>query len=113
MAKVKVNDSTSAPKKIRPGLTPESREQQLISLAVDLVEQRLLNGTATSQETTHFLKLAAPETKLKREILERERDLLVAKTEQIKAQQRLDEKIDKAIEAMKRYQGVRGEDNDD
>ena len=40
-------------KKIRPALTPEARENQLIALATDLVEQRLLDGTASSQETTY------------------------------------------------------------
>ena len=56
----KVNGPTqNEPKpKLRPALSPETRENQLISLAYDLVEERLLNGTATSQETTYFLKLA-------------------------------------------------------
>ena len=54
MAKVKTTTSNSkSTRKIRPALTPEARENQLISLAVDLVEQRLLDGTASSQETTH------------------------------------------------------------
>ena len=55
MAKVK-NDNTPK-RKIRPALTPEARENQLIALAVDLVEKRLIEGTASSKETTHLLKL--------------------------------------------------------
>ena len=49
---------------MRPALTPEARENQLISLAIDLVEQRLIDGTASAQETTHFLKLASRKAKL-------------------------------------------------
>ena len=55
MAKAKKADSAKTTRKIRPALTPEARENQMIALAVDLVEQRLLDGTASSQETTHFL----------------------------------------------------------
>ena len=55
MAKARKTDSAKTTRKIRPALTPEARENQMIALAVDLVEQRLLDGTASSQQTTHFL----------------------------------------------------------
>ena len=80
----KVKSSSEPVKKIRPALTPEARENQMISLAMDLVEQRLLNGTASSQETTHFLKLGTAKEKLERERLEKENELLKAKTEAVK-----------------------------
>jgi hypothetical protein len=63
MAKAKASSSGST-KRIRPALNPEARENQLISLAIDLVEQRLLDGTASSQETTHFLKLGSMKARL-------------------------------------------------
>lgn len=47
---------------MRPALTPEARENQMISLAMDLVEKRIREGTASSAETTHFLKLATSKT---------------------------------------------------
>ena len=53
MPKVKANSS----KRMRPALSPEARENQLISLAVDLAEQQLIDGSASSQVITHFLKL--------------------------------------------------------
>lgn len=92
-------------KKIRPALTSESTENQMISLAMDLVKKRLLDGTASSQETTHFLKLASPREKLERERLEKENELLTAKTEAIKAGQRMEELYKDAILAMKNYSG--------
>ena len=42
-----------------PVMTPEARENQLISLAIDLAEQQLRNGTASSQVITHYLKLGS------------------------------------------------------
>ena len=55
MSKAKTPDSSSSPRKIRPAISPEARDNQLIALAYNLVEKRLLEGTASSQETTHFL----------------------------------------------------------
>ena len=92
-------------RKIRPALTPEARENQLISLAVDLVEQRLLDGSASSQETTHFLKLGSMKNQLEMEKLREENKLLKAKTESIQSAKRVEELYAEAINAMRRYSG--------
>ena len=105
MAKVKSSKSEPSRKSIRPALTPEARENQMISLAIDLVEKRLLDGSASSQETTHFLKLATTKAKLEKEILEKQKELLAAKTESIKSAKRVEELYSKAIKAMQNYQG--------
>lgn len=99
-------------KKIRPAITPEARENQLISLAVDLVEQRLLNGTASSQETTHFLKLGSTKNRLEMEKLREENKLLQAKTEAIQSAKRIEELYSEAIKAMRRYSGQDQSDED-
>ena len=111
MAKTKKTSSNPS-RKIRPALTPEARENQLISLAVDLVEQRLINGTASSQETTHFLKLGSIKNRLEMEKLEEENRLLKAKTESIQSQKRVEELYAEALNAMRSYAGQAG-DNDD
>lgn len=103
MAKVK--GSTDKPRKIRPALTPEARENQLIALAVDLVEDRLLNGTASSQETTHFLKLGSMKNQLEMEKLKEENKLLQAKTEALQSAKKTEELFEEAINAMRRYSG--------
>lgn len=90
---------------MRPALTPEARENQLISLAVDLVEKRLREGTASSQETTHFLKLATTKARLEKEILERQKDLITAKTENLKSQKRSEELMQEALKAFRSYNG--------
>ena len=105
MAKVKPSKSEPARKSIRPALTPEARENQMISLAIDLVEKRLLDGSASSQETTHFLKLATTKAKLEKEILEKQKELLAAKTESLKSAKRVEELYSKALKAMQNYQG--------
>ena len=105
MAKVKSSKSEPSRKSIRPALTPEARENQMISLAIDLVEKRLLDGSASSQETTHFLKLATTKAKLEKEILEKQKELLAAKTESIKSAERVEELYSKALKAMQNYQG--------
>lgn len=106
MAKRKAtNSSKSITTKIRPALTPEARENQLISLAIDLVEQRLIDGTASSQETTHFLKLASTKSRIEKEILEKQKELISAKTENLKSAQRIEELYTDAIKAMRNYSG--------
>ena len=102
MAKTKVSDSIRA---IRPALTPEARENQMISLAVDLAERQLQEGTASSQVITHYLKLGSMRERLEREKLEEENKLLRAKTENLQSQKNVEEAYLKAINAMKRYSG--------
>ena len=105
MPRIKKTNSSNTDRKIRPALTPEARENQLIALAVDLVEQRLLDGSASSQETTHFLKLGSMKNQLEMEKLREENKLLKAKTESIQSAKRVEELYAEAINAMRRYSG--------
>lgn len=78
-----------------------------------MVEQRLLDGTASSQEVTHFLKLGSTKAKIEKEKLERENELLRAKTESLQSTQRIEELYANAIKAMQRYSGACSEDDTD
>lgn len=109
MAKVKSADS--APKQ-RPGLTPEARENQLIALAVDLAEKQLLEGTASSQVITHYLKLGTTKERIEKEILEKQKELISAKTEALRDSKAMTEMYQKALKAMQRYSGHGDEDDD-
>lgn len=111
MAKRKNTDSQISTKKSRPALTPEARENQLIALATDLVEERLRNGTASSQETTHFLKLASTKARIEKEILEKQKELIEAKTQNLQSAKRIEELYANALDAMRNYSG--GNDEDD
>lgn len=103
----------SSRRKVRPATTPEARENQLISEAFDLVEQRILDGTATSQETTTILKLGSEKARLEKEILREQKELLIAKKEVLKSAKRIEELYDDAIKAMKHYSGNYDEDATD
>lgn len=105
MPKVRKPNDSGPIKKIRPALSPEAEEEQMISLAHDLVKQRLIDGTASSQETTHFLKLGSSKHKLEMERLEQENQLLRAKTEAIQSQKRVEELYAEALNAMRDYSG--------
>lgn len=105
MAKVKTTGSNGPRSAMRPALTPEARENQMISLAVDLAEQQLRDGTASSQVITHFLKLGSTREKLEHELKMKELELMQAKTEQIKSTQRSEELMKQAINAFRDYAG--------
>ena len=105
MAKIKPVNNEDKSKKMRPALTPEARENQMIYLATELAEQQLRDGTASSQVITHFLKLGSPKEKLEREIREEEKKLITAKTEQLASARRIEELYAHAISAMREYGG--------
>lgn len=87
----------------RPARTPEARENQLINMAYDLAEQHLRDGTATSQEITHFLKLGSTKERIEKEILERQKVLIEAKTDSLKSAKKIEELYLNAMSAMKTY----------
>lgn len=94
-----------------PAMTDEERETQLAALAYDLAEQRLRDGTASSQLIHDCIKLDSRRDRLERDILEEQKKLIVAKTENMESSKKLEEVYLNAVAAMKRYQGV--SDNDE
>lgn len=114
MRRAKVSESSErTSKRMRPAISPEAREGQLVALATDLVEQHLRDGTATSQEIVHFLRLGSMRERLEREKLESENIMLRAKTQAIESQARIEELYTNAIRAMQRYSGNRDEDDEE
>lgn len=113
MAKVKSTHTYSSTISDRPPLTPEAKEQQMIALAYDLVEQRLRDGTASSQETTHFLKMGTERARLEQKRLEAETEMIIAKKESLQSQQRSEEMFQQAIDAFRRYSGQSRQDDDE
>ncbi len=105
MAKRTKTTSKDTQKKMRPAITPEARENQMIALAVDLAEKQLIEGTASSQVITHYLKLATTKEKIEREILEKQKELIVAKTENLQSAKKIEELYSNALKAMQNYSG--------
>ena len=89
----------------RPGLSVESREGQLVSLAYDVAEKQLRDGTASSQIVSHFLKLGTTLAELSKEKLRQENLLLEAKTTKIKSEKNSEELYSKALRAFGIYSG--------
>lgn len=96
-----------------PATTPEARENQMIALAMDLAEKQLLDGTASSQIITEFIKRGSTKERIEKEILEQQKELIKAKTESIQSAKRVEELYINALNAMRAYSGNRrGEDDD-
>lgn len=100
-------------RKIRPALSPEARENQMISLAVDLAEKQLIEGTASSQVITHFLKLGSTKAQIEKELLSKQVDLAEAKAESIKSQKDMEKVYLDAMAAMREYRGESEADDDE
>ena len=96
----------------RPSIDPEVRESQLISLAVDLAEQQLRDGTASAQVITHYLKLGSSKDRIEKEILAKQKELITAKTEALQSQKRVEELYANALSAMREYSGQKGDEDE-
>lgn len=108
-----ISEKVEKQKQTRPALTPEAKENQMIALAVDLAEKQLREGTASSQVITHFLKLGSTKEKIEQEILEKQKELITAKTEQIKSTKMQESLYKDALDAMKSYSGNGSDTNDE
>lgn len=86
-------------------LTDKGRENQLIAAAIDLAEQQLRDGSASSAVITHFLKLGTEREKLEREKLAAENKLIEARVDSLAQAHRLEELYERALTAMQSYRG--------
>ena len=100
-------------KRRKPATTPEARENEMVSYAMDLAEEQIRGGTASSQVITHYLKLGSSREALEQARIEHENELLQVKREQIEAQARVEELYLKALSAMQTYSGVEPNHSDD
>lgn len=89
----------------RPGLTPEADEERMIALATALAEQQLRDGTASSAVIAHYLRLGSTKERVEKEILEKQKELITAKTEMLASQKRTEELYANALAAMRDYSG--------
>lgn len=105
--------TTGSPEKSRrrPATTPEARESQLVSLAEKLAERQMLNGSASAQVITHYLKLGSSREQLEQQRLAGEVELQKAKIEAMASTQRLEEMYVKAMNAFRGYQGHPAEED--
>lgn len=93
------------PRKRKPATTPEAREAEITSLAYDLAERQIKEGTASSQVITHFIKAGSPREQFEQEKLRLENELLEAKREALESQKRVEELYKDAMRAFSSYSG--------
>lgn len=89
----------------RPATTPQGRENQMIALAYDLVEERLRDGTASATETTALLKLGSSRERLEQQRIRHENELMVVKKEAMEASVKSDELFREAMDYFRAYTG--------
>ena len=89
----------------RRALSPDAREQQLISLAMDVAEEQMENRTASAQVITYYLKLGSSEEKKKLEKAEAEIELMKAKIAALEREERIEELFKDALDSFKIYSG--------
>lgn len=102
--KVTASDGDSVPLP-PPATTIEGRNEQLIAAAYDLVERRIHEGTASAQETVHFLRMGSPRDRLEQEKLRRENLVLQTRVKEMEARTSGDELLSRALAAFRGYSG--------
>lgn len=113
MAKVKAyNDDPPIVNRPRPALTPEARENQMIALAESLAEKQLLEGTASAQVITHYLKLGSMRERYEIEKLKADTKLREAEIERLESAQRVEALYEDAMKAFRTYHGESVYDED-
>lgn len=112
MPKAKASRSSEKQTTSRPPMTLEAQENLMISLAVQCAEKQLRDGTASSQVITHYLKLGSTKEKLEKEILEKQKELMDAKTRSINSNAEAKELYEKALTAFRRYSGAGGDEDE-
>lgn len=105
MTKKQPSNPHDISRKRRKATSIEAREDQLIALAMDVAEEQMLNGTASSQTINHFLKLGSTKDRLEKETMAERKKLISAKTEAINSSKESDKRYLEALEAMRRYSG--------
>lgn len=113
MARRKILKEEPKRQRFRPASDPDNREKQLVSLAYDLAEERLRNGSATSQEIVHFLRLGSIRERKELEMIEKKNELMSAKTDALQSAKRIEELYSNAIQAFGMYRGNQSDEDEE
>lgn len=101
----KKSTKTNGDRRRAPAKSLESRENQLIELAVDTAERQLREGTAPPSVVLHYLRLGTSREQLDKQKKRAEVELLDAKTNAYHSNERIEELYNEAISAMQTYAG--------
>lgn len=113
MAGRRVSQEEPEPRRRRPATSPEESENRLISLAAELAERQLREGTASAAVVVQLLKLGSSRERLEQQRLYYENQLLIAKREAMESQKKTEDLMKKAIAAFRDYSGQDPQDVED
>lgn len=112
MAKKKSNDGEDHGRIFATPMSPSAKENQMISLAIDLAERKLRDGTASSQLICHYLDMASPKEQLRQDMMRKQNELIEAKTKSLQSAKHIEELYTNAIIAMREYAGANQDEED-
>jgi hypothetical protein len=99
------NSEEEVRRRFPPATDVESRENQLIGLAIDAAERELLKPHPSNQIVLHYLKLGTTKLQLEKEKIRKENILLESKANAINAAAKNEELYQNVIDCMKIYSG--------
>lgn len=105
MPKAKKVSGNSEVSLCRPAISPEGRLNQLISMALDLTEERIKDKTASNDLLKEFVRMGNIKSKLEIEKMRYETELVKAKTDAIKSESNAEQLFADAMKAMSEYTG--------
>jgi dihydroxyacetone kinase DhaKLM complex PTS-EIIA-like component DhaM len=90
-----------------PASYAEAREQELVGLAYDAVEERIRSGKASAMELVYFLKIGSARERLDTQATVRDMQLKQAKIDNLKSAESKEKLYSEAVAAMQgcRYDG--------
>lgn len=75
----------------------------MIALAFDLAKKRLLEGTATSSEIVHFLKLGSTREKQEQEMMKKKMAVMEAQVKEYESGEDVKKMMEEALQAFRGY----------
>lgn len=96
-----------------PVKSSEAREEQLTSLAMDVAEKQMREGTASPLVISHFLKLGTARAKLESERIRKESELATAKTQLLGQQEDIGKLVKEVKQMLVEYSPTQSEADGD
>lgn len=91
--------------RLKPSKTDKGQEDMLIALAEKEAEKRLRDGSASNSLILHYLREGSEKTKLERQKLESENELLKAKKTTLDIAAKDHDQLARVLNAFKLYSG--------
>ena len=112
MGRPKKSETSQTKPRKRPATSPEARENQLISMAYDLAEQQLADGTISSSALTQLLKAGSLKNEMELEKIKRENKVLERKADALESAKKVEALYSEAMKAFRSYSGLGADEHE-